>query len=449
MSSLQRRTNNLSDESTSSTSSSSTARSYTTSASSPPSADPGAEQWPPTLRTHVIGKRHAITSLWESTLKSPVMKMVRNFTADWQAVEVFRRGYSDNADDCEATVLVTSLERVAIAEWEPVLRAIQALCREVCREPIEAEVLYGTVERYTSDFWQTRPGMGCSIGLQDGSRSGTVGGFLELKRDGDIRLVAVTCHHVVSSGVPALGPYDEEGGTAVSQPAQSDHKRELAILEENINDINTQKAAKIELTGGFGLERYLAQTAKIVDMWKTKVAKGTSFSLRYGRVFATSGLRVNSRGASVDWGLVLPDSSRVGKNEIPAEASRFEVTAGDQVPLIDPMDLQLGGRVTKGGKTTGWRTGVINDLRSQCHLNGGPDEGTSEYCVKGVDAKFSEAGDSGAWVLEPLLGVVTGMVIGGNKGGDWTYISPMKEIVADIERTLSGRVRLPFIDEKK
>ena len=100
--------------------------------------------------------------------------------------------------------------------------------------------------------------------------------------------------------------------------------------------------------------------------------------------------------------------------------------------------------VVKGGAETGWTRGRVNEIKSGINLLGGPPGGTTEYCVMSGSRSgpFGIKGDSGAWVLRPG-GALVGMFIGGNKAGSWSYVTPILDVIKDIEKTLSCSVELP------
>ena len=55
---------------------------------------------------------------------------------------------------------------------------------------------------------------------------------------------------------------------------------------------------------------------------------------------------------------------------------------------------------------------------------------------------FALPGDSGAFVLAEADAALVGMVLAGNLGTEWAYVSPITMILADIEERTGCRVRL-------
>ncbi|ERS97393.1 hypothetical protein HMPREF1624_05560 [Sporothrix schenckii ATCC 58251] len=116
--------------------------------------------------------------------------------------------------------------------------------------------------------------------------------------------------------------------------------------------------------------------------------------------------------------------------------------------------------VLKRGVKTGLTVGVALDMRSVCRQSIGTEMVESfEWLVVHISAKrfdarwplenvFSSEGDSGAAVFD-LQGRVAGMITGGTArseravtGMDFTYITPMAHLLADIERELGFEVKI-------
>lgn len=98
--------------------------------------------------------------------------------------------------------------------------------------------------------------------------------------------------------------------------------------------------------------------------------------------------------------------------------------------------------VFKHGCTSGWTTGTLNEIRSDCCFGSGSQ--TMEYCVVNVPGLnyFSYQGDSGACVLD-IDGRIIGMLHSGNGenvpfGAEITYLTPMEWIIQDIKDTLEA-----------
>ena len=140
-----------------------------------------------------------MTRLWKSALRVQVINRVKSRGSDWQAVEVFRRGWSDSAEKCEATVVITVKKGTEVSGWTATVHEISDLCTEVCAEPVQAELLVASVVRQFRPISEKMDWIGGSLGLEGSPDFGTLGGYLNLRRDGEVLPVAMTCHHVFSS----------------------------------------------------------------------------------------------------------------------------------------------------------------------------------------------------------------------------------------------------------
>lgn len=196
MNSMKRRAIAISDSSDSRGTTSLTTHSFTTSKSSPPHFSPEDMGYPADICTHPIGKDHPMTRLWKSELRVKVMDRVKRRADEWQAIDVFRRGWSRTAELCEATVLITAREGTEISEWTATVCDISDFCTKACGEPVQAELLLGSVVRQLGPMSESMDWMGGSIGIEGSPGSGTLGGYLRLRKDEVVTPVAMTCHHI-------------------------------------------------------------------------------------------------------------------------------------------------------------------------------------------------------------------------------------------------------------
>ena len=200
MDSLTRRRINLSDSSTRNGSTVHSTVSYTTSRSPAPPFSPVDRRYPAELQTHTIGKRHAIVGLWENSLRVQVMEKVRRRGDEWQAVDVLRRGWSERAEQCDATVVITIKESAEVSDWAATVREVEKICNEQCGELVQVELLVANLGRSADLKWDDSNWMGSSIGVAGDPKYGTLGGYLNLRKNGEVMSVVMTCHHVLSSG---------------------------------------------------------------------------------------------------------------------------------------------------------------------------------------------------------------------------------------------------------
>lgn len=194
---LARRAIGVSDSSSSSDGSTTT--SYTTARSSQPPHSPYDSGYPASVYTHPVGKAHPIVQLWDVNLRDQVMSKVQAQGREWQAIDVLRRGWSLEASENSVTVVLTVAENEHEQEWANLIAELKDLCTTTCGIEVEAELIIGRVSRGAGLDWSEIRWMGSPIGEANSGRSGTLGGYLQLHKNGQVMRVAVTCHHVLSS----------------------------------------------------------------------------------------------------------------------------------------------------------------------------------------------------------------------------------------------------------
>ena len=113
-------------------------------------------------------------------------------------------------------------------------------------------------------------------------------------------------------------------------------------------------------------------------------------------------------------------------------------------PLYTSLD------VFKVGRTTGLTVGAIERLSSYVKFTRqsnskqkAPMRTTLElYAVRGLyDILFNKAGDSGAWVLDPL-GDLVGVLWGGCEKSNHGYLTPIRLVINDIENFTGKKVEM-------
>lgn len=119
---------------------------------------------------------------------------------------------------------------------------------------------------------------------------------------------------------------------------------------------------------------------------------------------------------------------------------RFFVPGSDTV--IDWKDISLGGIAFKSGRTTGLTTAEFSRIKAQCMMSGNPGETTEAVFTSGsISTPFSKKGDSGSWVLNSD-GQLGGLLLAGQEGMSWSYVTPISVVLADIEARLDCTVSL-------
>ncbi|QKX54214.1 uncharacterized protein TRUGW13939_01299 [Talaromyces rugulosus] len=163
-----------------------------------------------------------------------------------------------------------------------------------------------------------------------------------------------------------------------------------------------------------------------------------------GFVAVTSGLPVHN-GHHLDWasitlsGLEKPLRS---VNMIPNIQERSQTP----VPLSNwPGKLEGGAKVCKMG-SSGVTEEVVNTVPS--YMRFGETEHTIPIAIEWAVIptmkykNFSEPGDSGAWVVDRLGNHLVGMVLGRNSCLGVSYVTPIREVIEDIENLTNKTVIL-------
>ena len=123
----------------------------------------------------------------------------------------------------------------------------------------------------------------------------------------------------------------------------------------------------------------------------------------------------------------------------------------DRITSISAGNLRNPNKVFKVGRTTGFTCGQFSEIDPLVKIkmpsnseNEAPPERLSTECcfvvARPTKDEFSEDGDSGAWVMS-REGVLVGMLWG--RGGTGScYVTPIAEILRDIETTMGVNVAL-------
>jgi hypothetical protein len=104
--------------------------------------------------------------------------------------------------------------------------------------------------------------------------------------------------------------------------------------------------------------------------------------------------------------------------------------------------LSIGDYVIKTGYSSGTTYGIVSHIKHDCALSGNSSL-TSEYVVVGlVGSPFASKGDSGAFVLNGH-GKLAGLLIAGQDLLGTTYVTPITEVIRDIQEVTGHKVTLP------
>ncbi|KAK6519067.1 hypothetical protein TWF281_003756 [Arthrobotrys megalospora] len=321
---------------------------------------------------------------------------------------------------------------------------------------------------------------GAGIGVKGVSWSaGTVGGYFE-SETGEI--YGLSCHHVL---LPTKGPLREppnlnndeasarkgypeyldtigvyhsafeqrDGAIEVVQPPCGDHID--TILELQALKKEAEKGLEA-LTAKYNVLNIQAPKGKF-DNWQAtieesckRLAEIEKYDRTFGVVVASSGYKIDPMTKhSIDWALFRISENRTVWNMIPgvdAEKRRGSwngLSTSQRVcnGIADPVEDES---VFKIGRKTGPTFGIISGVRDGVNLKENLGK-TKEWCVVGRNGtEFAAAGDSGSLVFNEKFQVVGILTAGCDNQGRLTYITPIKLVLADIEKATGEK--LEFYD---
>ncbi|OBT75521.1 hypothetical protein VF21_04956 [Pseudogymnoascus sp. 05NY08] len=427
---------------------------------------------------------HKIVSVYDSKLRVKVLDILSDIP--WKTVDIVRVGCKDDNDHPPVILITAAASEVNDDDAQDAVQKIHKLMLDHDLPDIHAEIKTGQVfklERYNSrDRYPLElvrvPKIGYSISNSDLTFAGSICLFLKID---DVNY-ALTCQHCVTSSEEKFTPGKENG--VILQPSKED-------LEDDVNKLNELMAKPQAF-----LEKYEADKLKFerdrgvppeatddqIDVYteqlkgyrKRKTAMKSAMAeviLPFGTLMHAPGIKPHpTTNFRRDWALIklnedrfqslppnaLPrthfsDTERLIITEIYKEP--FDLEFKNPVTTIRPLKevkAVLGGlgppdhkdqeslRVVKHGRTSGWTSGSLNEIRSDCSLEGR----TTEYCVVNVPDlnRFSYGGDSGSCVLD-LNGRIVGMLHSGNGtnvrfGSEITYVAPIECLLEDMKETL-------------
>ncbi len=111
--------------------------------------------------------------------------------------------------------------------------------------------------------------------------------------------------------------------------------------------------------------------------------------------------------------------------------------------ISEICQLRLGDEAMKIGRSTGFTVGTFSYIKSVCRIPGLNCE-TSEWCFVGDGGHFADRGDSGSFVLRQD-GALGGLLFSGSSEGH-AYVTPIQDVIEDIEQRLECTVKLPNVE---
>ena len=175
---------------------------YTLRNSSNPTLAIGSEktqELTPSTHTHPIENDHPFISLWENCLHQGLVRILGE--SQWLAIDVLRRGTSDQLKECTVTIIITVADdMLKTGEMDATIIEVKTFLRAECWPGINLELREGGLSTYNShkEGIVKRPNLGYSIEPEGGLRNGTLGGYVTLKKAGfPPKTCVLTVGHVV------------------------------------------------------------------------------------------------------------------------------------------------------------------------------------------------------------------------------------------------------------
>lgn len=170
------------------------------------------------MRTYPVTSVEPATIESWKTMRNHVVDYLDESGIDWVSVNVLHRGLDMSKDLCPPTIVISARNAASSRWWDEILPNVRNMCRtqlevelvredEVAFDPYElAKNAGGTLN---IDVFDKIIPMGASCGPVSSIGSGTIGGGVTLRRNGqDLGVFALSNHHVVKSELIANGNYD-------------------------------------------------------------------------------------------------------------------------------------------------------------------------------------------------------------------------------------------------
>lgn len=164
-------------------------------------------------QSYALRKDEPIVRLWNCSIRAFIRNLIK--AACWNAIDVFRRGYS--FDSCSTTILITvpslgdhecpqfqTIRNASLDQfWVTMALKVFYECRQQGVD-INIELIEGETQKFDMTQSDGMCSMGDSIGVQGELETGTLGGFMSIEgRESPV--FALTCHHVLSRSMTPLG----------------------------------------------------------------------------------------------------------------------------------------------------------------------------------------------------------------------------------------------------
>ncbi|KAI9860889.1 MAG: hypothetical protein M1813_005567 [Trichoglossum hirsutum] len=407
----------------------------------------------PPLRSFAIEASHPVIQSWP-LIRARILTILDQSRIRWSSLGVLRRRQILKQEDDDTTVVLVVQKGNNIEIVERVEEGIYQACRSTGNPDLFVEVLVGGVIRFGETEYEVKAFGGSSISPTEVDYSvGTLGGYVRLMGPNGSRVLAVSCHHVIMPA-PLNTPSEYTEAVApglghhirVSQPGvmareeDISAKRKVLLLDEG-----SVKELQEEVEYKPWKARNLEVAENSFRISGNELKKALDFDHHFGTVFATSGYKISTTlRCALDWALVDVQYTRRGENKVPelerAPPGYQVLSEGDAV--VGVAQLSMDDYVVKAGYSSGTTYGWFSHIKHDCNLPGNSSL-TSEYVIAGHKGRpFALRGDSGAFVLN-RHGNLAGLLIAGHEELGIAYVTPMTEVMRDIQQVTGHQVTLP------
>ena len=388
-------------------------------------------------RSSPIPKIPSLLSDLEAVQGLVVSELQQKLPLRWTSVAFhMRRGHTQDSTASKPSILIFCKPFTAY-DFEGLLRDVMKIATAI-KSRVEVEILPGEISLCPALYNAPRnlnlsavqPYQGASIGVPgDDLRAGTLGGYVRLNLPKMAPMAAfLTCYHVIRSADKATAELEDREGVKIGQPhASLDH----GIVNYPATFDSNAARARYDKDPGFK-----NQLAQVNDLIKNSAK---------GKVIAASGLRVSQQNHKLDWALVQDVANYSSKlKPIPESLVQpDDLPSGynlNQDSIIRNVGfLELDDWVAKLGRTSGWTTGTVNNMkRTWIWPEGG--RVTEEIEVMGLSQDFAEPGDSGS-LVHNKDGALVGLLFAKDTYAndfDSGIVSRIQDVMDDIKRMTGG-----------
>ncbi|DAA79026.1 TPA_exp: Uncharacterized protein A8136_2811 [Trichophyton benhamiae CBS 112371] len=428
-----------------------------------------------------VPREDPFCSMWED-LRSRILNILGD--KEWTMLSPQKRGISGGNTPVTIVILV---REDSTSDWTVVREAIVEILDSMELHHVAVELRRGSLLQFhtrpseegflTKDDWSFEPCMGGSIGPHSSTFSSfTFGGFVEVQHPSEgWKLYGLTNHHCVTAlnstadwDKQGIMPGDPENNLTIDYPSLDDHllaiqhyKAKIEELSSSESYVSIKKRMDEHDPSVSRNEQHAYECTRTeISHLKNTLNHAHRYYLRdqllLGKVYASSGYRMNIKKCILDWALLEVDSNRVSKNKLPSindipRGSRASYLATKEV-LDGPVALGEEMGVCKTGRSTGFSEGMLGEIREtdiQCWFrdaSGNWDKRRGlAYLVypKAPRLTFGEPGDSGSFVFS-LQGSFVGLYMGGDREAGTGLLIEASDLLEDIKQVTGALdVRIP------